>query len=308
MKYFLAEELLLRAVGYVRVSTEEQRRRGLSIEAQINNIERFARQNNFELVRVFMDPAVSRWTPPMQRDGFRAMMNFLKRRKNIKVIIVYMFDRLSGDPSVMIDTIGELVANGYRLYSVVEWFFSVKSLSDFISNKTYLHFIANMADMERMKLLKRLESIVISGKPIFRPPLGFKKVNNDIVVDEEGKRKVEFIFRAFLLRGMSIHLLSRIIGLSYSALYNLLRNPIYIGKIKVKLKYTIGNKTYSLVVEGYNPRFKIVAEEIFQRVQRKLRRLNKTRNSDKKIERLITYASNLAQEYGIRLKQRKKTE
>ena len=292
----------LKAVGYVRVSTEEQRRRGLSIDAQITNIERFATQNNFELVRIFIDPAVSRWTPPLQRDGFRKMVEFLNKRRGVKVIIVYMFDRLSGDPSVMIDTIGELVAKGYQIYSVVEWFFSVKSLSDFISHKTYLHFIANMADMERMKLLKRLESIVISGKPIFRPPLGFRKVDNDIVVDEEGARFVRFIFEAFLIRGMSIHLLSKLVGISYSALYNLLRNPIYIGKIKVNLRYTIGNKTYSLVVEGYNPRFRIVNEEVFERVQRKLRRLNKARNSDKKIEKLVTHAFNLAQEYGIRLR------
>ena len=296
----------LKAVGYVRVSTEEQRRRGLSIEAQITNIKRFALQNNFELVRVFIDPAVSRWMHPLQRNGFKKMLDFLNKHKSIKVIIVYMFDRLSGDPSVMIDTIGELVAKGYQIYSVVEWFFSVKSLSDFISHKTYLHFIANMADMERMKLLKRLESIVISGKPIFRPPLGFKKIDNDIVVDEDGVRLVRFIFEAFLIRGMSIHLLSKLVGISYSALYNMLRNPIYIGKIKVKLRYTIGNKTYSLIVEGYNPRFKIVDEKIFERVQRKLRRLDKSRNSDKKIEKLITCAFNLAQKFGVRLQTSKK--
>lgn len=283
-----------KAVGYVRVSTEEQRRRGLSIDAQITNIKRFAEQNGFELVKVFRDLAVSRWTPPMQRDGFKKMMDFLEKHKSIKAIIVYMFDRLSGDPGIMIDTIGKLVTKGYEVHSIVEWFFSVKSLSDFIANKNFLHFIANIADMERMKLIKRLESIVISGKPIFRPPLGYKKVDNNIVVDEVKKPLIEFIFKAFTLRGMSIHLLSKILGLHYAALYNMLRNPIYIGKIKVKLRYTIGNEEYALTVEGSNPKFKIIDEEIFNKVQRKLKRLTKTRTSDKEISRLQKQIRKLA--------------
>jgi len=288
-----------KAVGYVRVSTEEQKRRGLSIDAQKKNIERFAEQNGFRLVRIFSDPGVSRWTLPNQREGFKAMIDFLEKHRNIRAIIVYMFDRLSGDPGVMIDTIGKLVTKGYEIYSVVEWFFSVRTLSDFIANKNFLHFIANMADMERMKLIKRLESIVVSGKPIFRPPLGYKKINNDIVVDDDKKKLVEFIFKAFMIRGVSIHLLSKILQINYATLYNMLRNPLYIGKIRVKLRYTIGDSEYALDVEGYNPRLKIIDDKLFLRVQKKLKRLNKSRSSDKEIRRLRRKIYQLAKQYSI---------
>lgn len=80
------------ALGYVRVSTEEQARSGLSIEAQTQAIHATARQRGWDLVDVITDAGVSgrKANRPGLDEAKRRM-----RRGDGEVLIVAKLDRLS---------------------------------------------------------------------------------------------------------------------------------------------------------------------------------------------------------------------
>lgn len=56
-------ELTLKAIGYVRVSTDKQADRGVSLEAQAETIRATAVVHNAELLDIFVDGAESTWRP-----------------------------------------------------------------------------------------------------------------------------------------------------------------------------------------------------------------------------------------------------
>jgi len=62
-----------RAYGYARVSSDEQARSGLSIEAQRTAIDQAAERQGLTVVAVFKDDAVSGSRPPRDRAGLSAL-------------------------------------------------------------------------------------------------------------------------------------------------------------------------------------------------------------------------------------------
>jgi len=81
-----------KVIGYVRVSTNKQE---ASIEDQKISIEEFCRFKDFELVKIFEDPAISaRKISFLERNTGKEIIEFLKDNKNIKYIILKAQDRL----------------------------------------------------------------------------------------------------------------------------------------------------------------------------------------------------------------------
>ncbi len=80
----------MRAVGYIRVSTEEQ---ALGAEAQRRIIEEFCHVKNLQLEQVFEDVGISGGVPAFQREGFRRMVEYCTKNR-IPIIVVYSIDRL----------------------------------------------------------------------------------------------------------------------------------------------------------------------------------------------------------------------
>jgi len=84
----------MKAVGYVRVSTEEQARYGISLEVQEERIREFCQRRGWELVAVFRDEGVSGAKDPLERPGFRKLIEFC-RQNNINICVVYRLDRFA---------------------------------------------------------------------------------------------------------------------------------------------------------------------------------------------------------------------
>jgi DNA invertase Pin-like site-specific DNA recombinase len=83
-----------KAVGYVRVSTEEQQREGISMEAQVDRIKAYAAMQGFELVHIYRDPAVSGYKPLAKREHGRQLADSLAKRDGPKHVIAVKLDRL----------------------------------------------------------------------------------------------------------------------------------------------------------------------------------------------------------------------
>ena len=84
-----------KVVGYVRVSSEDQAQKDLSIPAQVKAIERYAaEQPDVQLLQIFRDEGISAYAPADKRHGFMAMIKFAKEN-SISHILVHKLDRFS---------------------------------------------------------------------------------------------------------------------------------------------------------------------------------------------------------------------
>jgi len=84
------------AIGYIRVSTEQQANEGVSLEAQEAKIVTWCKANGYELVQVFVDAGVSGSLSVADRDGLSDALSSLKKIK-AAALVVTKRDRLSRD-------------------------------------------------------------------------------------------------------------------------------------------------------------------------------------------------------------------
>jgi len=109
----------MKAVGYIRVSTDEQ---AYSVETQRIAIEQFCKSRNYELVDIFTDEGVSGSIPAFEREGFRKAIDFAKNN-DIKILIVYALDRLGRSFYDIFDTLRKLEFElGIQVISIREEF------------------------------------------------------------------------------------------------------------------------------------------------------------------------------------------
>jgi DNA invertase Pin-like site-specific DNA recombinase len=82
-----------KAIGYVRVSSEEQSREGVSLDAQTARLEAYAKAAGLELVEVIREEGVSGSVPLKSRPAGRRLAE-LDRKSDVKHILAIRLDRL----------------------------------------------------------------------------------------------------------------------------------------------------------------------------------------------------------------------
>lgn len=108
-----------RAVIYLRVSTEEQALRDLSIPAQRKTLVRWVAEEGAELVREFIDQGESAYAPVEKRPGFIEMVNYCTKNR-VDLLVVHKFDRFSRYKEEATFYKGKLRAAGVKVLSATE--------------------------------------------------------------------------------------------------------------------------------------------------------------------------------------------
>ena len=93
------------AIGYVRVSTEQQASEGVSLEAQRAKIEHWCKANDYELVNVYVDAGIS----GKSMDKRPGLLDALKSLKKGMALVSYSLSRLARSTKDAL-SIGEAVA------------------------------------------------------------------------------------------------------------------------------------------------------------------------------------------------------
>lgn len=83
---------ILRAGLYERVSTEEQALRGYSIEAQIDNLTEYCKDNKLKIVDHYTDEGISGAKPPLKRPALQRLLDDVEAGK-IDIILFTKLDR-----------------------------------------------------------------------------------------------------------------------------------------------------------------------------------------------------------------------
>ena len=102
----------MKALGYARVSVPEE-----SIENQIEEIERFCKENGLDLLKVFTDVGVGGGRPALEREWFRQLLE-VSRALGVKTIVIYDLTRLGRDLFDLIEVYKKLLEEGYNIVFV----------------------------------------------------------------------------------------------------------------------------------------------------------------------------------------------
>ena len=143
-------EAAKKAVGYIRVSTEEQRDSGMSLGAQRESIAAFAKSQGYELLDIIEDAAVSGATKPMDRPGFSRILD-LAQNESFGILLVWKFDRLARHLAYAVATTQSLHEDYHvTLRSVTEPIETESPMGQMIFS-----VFAGMAMMEREAITER---------------------------------------------------------------------------------------------------------------------------------------------------------
>ncbi len=137
----------MKAVGYIRVSTEEQARIGISLENQRDKIEAYCDLNDMELSEIMEDAGKS--GKDMKRKGVNRLIHLVRRGK-ADVVVVYRLDRLSRRVNHILTIIELIEKKNIAFHSIMERLDTKTATGRF-----FLNVIASMAQWERDTLSER---------------------------------------------------------------------------------------------------------------------------------------------------------
>ena len=213
----MVERKGLRAVGYIRVSTQEQAQEGFSLDVQEARIVAYCEAKDWQLLRVYRDEGVS--GKNLDRPGVQSMLRDLKAN-GVDVVVILKLDRLTRnirDLGAMIEDLFD----GVALASVAEGFDSSTAAGEMVMN-----LLGTVAQWERKVIGERtkaaLDHKATLGEWRGRVPFGFR-------VDEAGKlaeapeamRTIAAIKRSRRRSGTSYPALAKQYGLSVGTVYKL---------------------------------------------------------------------------------------
>jgi len=211
----------IKAVGYVRVSTEEQAREGLSLDAQEEKIKAYCTAKGWRLVRIYRDEGFS--GKDLNRPGLQAMLRDLKS-DGIRAVVVAKLDRLTRsvrDLGYLIDDLFD----GVALASVEESLDTTTAGGRFV-----LHILGAVAQWERETISERTRNTLRfkrqRGEWVGRVPYGFKiGPDGRLVEDPEQIRNIQRMKR-LRRRGYSYREIAERFGLSVGLVHKIVHTDL----------------------------------------------------------------------------------
>jgi site-specific DNA recombinase len=192
----------MRAVAYIRCSTEGQATEGVSLQTQIEAVRKYADYKSLAIVEEIQDAGISGGINKA-RDGFIRLLNRVQAG-DVQVIILFSLERLSRDMLTLLAL--ERLLDEYEV--------ELHTIEGQVNPSTpdgFMNFAmkAFMGEMERRQVKyrtrKALEYKKGNGKVFNHVPYGYRRAGNELVADlseqsiirtinamyQEGKRLVD---------------------------------------------------------------------------------------------------------------------
>ena len=245
------------AAIYIRVSTEDQAKHGISLSAQEEALQNYAKALGYEISRIYKDEGRSAKNIK-GRPEMRQLLDDAQNKK-FQAIFIYKLDRFSRSLKDLIETIEKLK----------DWGIDFVSLQDKIettsaSGKLMFHIISAFAEFERNVTGERtkfsLDKRAREGHHVTRAPFGYK-LEEKKLIPKEDSYQVQEVFQDFLNQNISLTKLSKKYGFSVNGLKKILTNQTYLGKVK------FDKQTYAGVHQS------LISSTLFNHVQNKLEKL-----------------------------------
>ena len=234
---------MVRAALYIRVSTEEQVREGYSVDAQKENLIRYAKFKGYSVVGIYADEGITARKKYTNRKEFMRLLDDVEAGK-IDIILFIKLDRWFRN-----------VGDYYKVQEILErnnvgWTATTENYDTTTANgRLYVNIRLAVAQDESDRTSERIKFVfdkkVKDGEAIWgKPPFGYKIKNKVLVKDEEVEDFVNECFENYkVLR--SINAVAKTMNqkhnkkISYTTYSRFLRKNLdfYKGKYKDNENY-----------------------------------------------------------------------
>ena len=219
---------------YCRVSTEEQKKFGISVDDQKNSLTEYCKKNNYKIYDYYIDEGVSAGTISKRKEFVR----LLKDLDKIDLIIFTKLDRFSRNVRDANNLLVELDSHNVSFKAIDEDDIDTSTAD----GRFIFNLKVNLAEHERGKDSERINRVnkykynvaktVCSGQKIF----GYDIVDKKLVINEHEAKQLNDLFDVFI-RTNSILEADRwfndnVCHRSYNMIVRYLKDTKYIGKYK----------------------------------------------------------------------------
>jgi site-specific DNA recombinase len=257
------------AVGYARVSTDEQARENNSLAMQQKRIATFCQQNEIPVLRIFQESESAR---TMDRPGLTDLLNYCRvNRKNISRFVVCDLSRLARNVHDQAQIIVSLKQLGITVDSIDEPLTDDSAMGQLVRNMLgSIHQFFSDALSEKTRT--RMQAAVKAGRFLWPAPVGYINLKGQkrIVLDPDRaplvREAFELVASGRYVTTDSVLKIVTAMGLvtkkgkplTKQTFARMLTNPIYAGWV------------VSGEVRARGEHEPLISETLFQEVQKRI--------------------------------------
>ena len=164
----------MKAIGYIRCSTQDQSDSGLGLDAQAQRIRAYLAMRGLELVELVTDAGVSGGKPLANREGGQRLLESI-RRKNANAVVMLKLDRMFRNAGDCLSTVEKWERAGVALHVVDLGGNAIDTTS--AAGRFMLVVLAGAAEMERNLTRERTRSALAvkrgNGQRVGTVPFGW---------------------------------------------------------------------------------------------------------------------------------------
>ncbi len=252
---------------YTRVSTAEQKESGLSLRNQYEQLVGYCQRNGHNIVKSYEEDCSGK---NFERPQFKEMLQYIKsNKKGIDLILVTKWDRFGRTHVGSLNMLEKLMA----------WDVSVLAIEQPLDLKipastAILAFYLAIPEVENKMIGQRTKQALRRGNRegqwMSSAPYGYKNARNKLKQSIlEPDEHAPFVIEAFHRVAEDVEPIGQIrddlrkkgMKIVKQTFYNMLRNVVYIGQIKIK---EWENEPFEIVQGIHIP---LVSEELFYKVE-----------------------------------------
>ena len=195
---------MIKAIGYIRVSTDEQAKEGFSLENQEQKIRDYCKLKDFEIVEIIQDAGVS--AKNLRRPGVQKVIE-MAEEKMIDAVIVYKLDRMFRSTVDALETTKQFDKLNVSFHSIEETIDTKSAMGKFFFTLT-----AALAEMEREIIGERTRDVLqrkkANGEFYGHVPFGFKRFKGKLL-NHDAEQKIVLAVLGMREKGLNYSRISR---------------------------------------------------------------------------------------------------
>lgn len=253
---------------YTRVSTDEQAAKGTSLPFQKERLEQFCQVAGHNIIKCFTEDYSAKNFD--NRPEFNRLLDFLKESRGlINKLLVIRWDRFSRNAPEAYKMIARLAKIGIEVNAVEQ-----PIDFDIPEQKMMLSFYLTIPEIENdrraLNTTNGMRKCMKEGRWVSTAPIGYKNARDSfskpVLVKSNDAELIKKAFEQFATGIWQIDILRKQMNkeglkVSKNRFWQILRDPIYCGKIKIK---AYRNEPEEIVNALHEP---IISEELFYEVQ-----------------------------------------
>lgn len=218
-----------RAGLYVRVSTEDQRIHGMSVDDQVQALQEYCKEHDYQIIGIYNDAGISARKSYRKRPALLRMLEDCQAN-SLDIVLFTRLDRFSRNVGAFYSIMEQM--NGIPWRAIREDY-ETETPDGVFKVNIMLSIAQAEADKTSTRLKDSYQYRKAKGIYIGRPPIGYLVKDGKLIKDPQTKDGVQAMFDTYLNTLSSARAMEK--ASEYGLLFNrasfpkVLKNPTYAG-------------------------------------------------------------------------------